>query len=442
MKFSEFNKHPKHLGFSLVEISVITLIISLLLISVVGLSSIKEQDDTLKGNIQNIEAIEKAIQAFYRLNGYIPCPARTSEILTSSNFGIATDCSVAAGSVAPAGSVIDIGAGVDQIRIGVVPTRTLSISDKYMFDAWNNRIKYVVVKNLAQTSALFSGYTTATTRVISIIDTSGTTINEDNPQQVAYVLISHGKDGAGASNYSGSLTIPITCSALPNKDTENCNNTNNIFRDQPSDATSGANYFDDVIKWRTISNIKNGQIVDPPSSTLAGIRAHKYAIFNQNGPQAGNTVRPGCGSNCFTQIANLTTKYSNIPGLVNGGNFLSAPAGRYSMRISSTFCGTQRAAILAYYDGAPVIAQLGRHFATYALENTVTGTHKCSKSSAISYFNHDGVSQIKFRQYLDNLGNNGATYHHGISYKWNPFSGNTAAPYVYEYVQIELWLMD
>jgi prepilin-type N-terminal cleavage/methylation domain-containing protein len=440
----KFFKPKRQYGFSIIEISVVMLVVSLFLMSIIGLSPIKEQEDTLKGNTQNIEAIEKAIQAFYRLNGYIPCPADPTLPISNPSFGLSTSCSGAAGGTADVGA-----AGIDQVRMGSVPTRTLSISDKYMFDVWNNRIKYVVIKELAKSSALFSGYNTVTPKVISIVDGSspaGVSITESNPQQVAYILISHGKDGAGAYNYSGGgPNLPCIAG---NQDTYNCAslNTSSVvpytFRDQAANLTSGANYFDDIIKWRTISNIKNGQIVDPPSSTLAGIRAHKYAIFNQNGPQAGNTVRPGCGSNCFTQIANLTTKYSNIPGLVNGGNFLSAPAGRYSMKISSTFCGTQKAAILAYYDGAPVIAQLGRHFATYALENTVTSTHKCSKSSAIGYFNHDGVSQIKFRQYLDNSGNNGATYHHGISYKWNPFSGNTAAPYVYEYVQIELWLMD
>jgi type II secretory pathway pseudopilin PulG len=464
MRLAKLISVPRAAGFSLIEVSVIILVVSILLTSLAGLSPVKESTDTFTDNKTNLDVIEKAIQVFYRQNGYIPCPADPTLAISNASFGLSTSCSGATGGTTDVGA-----ATVDQVRMGSVPTRTLSISDKYMFDAWNNRIKYVVIKELAKSSALFSGYTTATSKVISIVDGSslaGVSITEANPQQVGYILISHGKDGAGAYNYSGGG--PNLACVAGNRDTYNCASLNTssttpyIFRDQTADPTAGANYFDDIIKWRTISNIKTSSILPATSKPTVGVAALKVGkLDNSNSvdytPPTGSFIdKAGCGSNCFTNISGLTIRGSSTPyneaaipatlppGVtISGGNSILAPAGRYTIRMTVPFCGTQQASGLIYYDGVPII-QLGRHFPTHALQNLGNNIHRCSRSTAIAYFMHDGVTPIRFRAYMNNLTPNAGVYHFGTNYGRSSTYGtySQSSGYHQEFIGIEIWQMD
>jgi hypothetical protein len=117
-----------------------------------------------------------------------------------------------------------------------------------MFDPWNNRITYAVIKDLAKNSSSYSTYTTTSTDVIRINDASGNRVNRTNQSLlesiVSWVVVSHGKDGRGAYNYNGALK---TCSA--GLDQENCDD-DNIFIDTAYNPLS-ANAFDDYIRWKT-----------------------------------------------------------------------------------------------------------------------------------------------------------------------------------------------
>ncbi len=421
-------------GSSLIAVSVIVLIASLMISSYIGVSQNKESDARIKVTLDNLAEIDRAISVFYKQNGFIPCPAQRTATINSANFGISNDCAAAVADT------VETGSGVDTVRIGVVPTRTLSISDKYMYDGWNNRIKYSVIRDLARTSVMFTGYTTATTRVVTIQDSAGTAINPQNTNQTAYVLVSHGKDGSGARNFLGDQ-IPASC--LVNQDNENCDD-DATFRFQPSnDSVGTASYYDDIIKWKTISDVKNTQILSGGSSVASnGIAAIRVGTFN-TGYNFNNTLVAGCGNNCKvegTWAPTFATVSPNLIGVSTFSDRITAPAGRYIMRMSTPYCGVGRGVGLMFYSGAP-INQIGRHFASYSYENTVTGTHRCSRSTAIAYFTHDGIQPIRFGRYMDNLTPNAATYHFGISYQWNPFITNNAG-YSYEYVQVELWQLD
>ncbi len=424
-------------GSSLIAVSIIILVASLMISSHVGTTQNRESENKIKITNDNLDAIEKAISVFYRQNGFIPCPAGRTAAINTATFGTSENC---------AAGVVDtfepVAAGVDTVRIGVVPTRTLSISDKYMYDGWNNRIKYAVIRDLARTSAMYSGYTTGTSRVITIQDVAGTAINPINTNQTAYVLVSHGKDGSGARNFLGTA-IPAAC--LANQDNENCDD-DVIFRFQPSNDASGtASYFDDIIRWKTISDARNTQILGGGAAVATdGIAGMKVATFN-TGAFNGDTSVAGCGTNCKvegTWAPTMVSSNPSISGITVFADRITAPAGRYIMRMSTPFCGVGRGVGLIHYAGPP-IDQIGRHFASYSYENTITGTHRCSRSTAIAYFNHDGVRPIRFGRYMDNLTPNAATYHFGISYQFNPLvSNNTHYFPEYEYVQVELWQLD
>ena len=76
MKFFKRNKITSENGFSLVEIAVVLVIISVLLtIAVVPIAAQIEQRRT-EETLRQLETIKEALLGFAIANGRLPCPAR------------------------------------------------------------------------------------------------------------------------------------------------------------------------------------------------------------------------------------------------------------------------------------------------------------------------------------------------------------------------------
>ena len=131
-------------GFSLIEIAVVLVILSVLIaIVAVPLATQLDQQRTVETNKQ-LETIKEAIIGFALVNGRLPCPATDGNIYgaTTSN-----------GFESPQGG------GPCTVKLGYVPAVTLGVSpvDTFGFaiDAWGmtqNRILYAVADiNIAAT---------------------------------------------------------------------------------------------------------------------------------------------------------------------------------------------------------------------------------------------------------------------------------------------------
>ncbi len=319
-------------GFTIIELSIVILIFSIILGSIVGLvPTIQQTNSTNQMNLK-LDAIQKAIDTFYSQNGYIPCPARITDAPATANYGVATDCSILASSITPLGSVVDVSGATanEDIRIGIVPTRTLNLPDEYMFDSWNTRIKYVVVKNLARTNALFAPYASTQADVIRVEDAGANRIHQANSATyanvVAYVIVSHGANSKGATNYLGTVTPIVACSG--GEDVENCDNDNTFV--EAFFNTDVANYYDDFIRWKTKQQIMR-EVTYSSGATGGGGGGGdgliKMAWFEEKyvgGTQvAANPLR----------LLNTTT-YNGITGasLNTGSSTVTLPAGSYIIK--------------------------------------------------------------------------------------------------------------
>ena len=260
--------------------------------------------------------IKTAITAYYLKYGRLPCPASRNDAPNSANFGKSTDCTTGS---APTGTV-EFGSGVNTIRIGVVPVRSLNLSDTYMFDSWNSRFTYAVIKSLAQTSSNFSSYSTSATQVITIQDKSGATINPNNsastPNYVDYVLVSHGRDANGAYSYTGALSSTCKTSLLQGK---NCDN-DNIFVQAAHSYTNSSSFYDDYITWVKNTDLLNnaGYSARPGACTSAflptslsslalWLDANDLATITKDGSNGVSTWKDK-SSNAYSYINGGTTK--------------------------------------------------------------------------------------------------------------------------------------
>ncbi|GEM_PF-2221268 len=220
----------KRCGFSLVELSVVIVIVGLLAASALTGAEIfieRTRRDITRDRLVDIKA---ALQEYATVNGgMLPCPAARNLIFGDPLFGFATDC-----TVAPPASVTDTGA----VRIGAVPVRTLNLPADYIGDSWNGKFTYAMTEAMA-TSGTANG-------AITIQDGSGTTIT--NPAgQGAWIVVSHGRNRMGAYGVD-STAIGIACTGTTPEE-ENCDN-NVTFNDAMyNDGIGAAAYFDDYVIW-------------------------------------------------------------------------------------------------------------------------------------------------------------------------------------------------
>ncbi len=116
----------QQLGFSLVELSVVILIMGLLLGGLMAPLSAQRESARLKDARDQLQAVQSAIEGFALANGHLPCPA------TPSSNGVV--------SLAP---------GACAVQHGFVPATTLGLNgqrnaDNLLLDAWGSPLRYSV----------------------------------------------------------------------------------------------------------------------------------------------------------------------------------------------------------------------------------------------------------------------------------------------------------
>lgn len=278
-------------GFTLVELSIVLVIISLLTAGglVVGTAMLGRAAyvDTTK----QMEQINQSLRDYYVINGHLPCVASLSDLPGSANFGvdIGTGGTTCAGGVAansPGHERIDVGGGV-MVRVGMLPVRTLGLPDSAASDEYGNRIIYAVTEALTD-----AGQFGTEPGAITVQDMG------DNPilTSAAYFIVSPGRDRKGALAYSNGNEVEAcdSVAAPPNEalDEVNCTLTTAIFRDAPYNSGSQEEFFfDDIVRWAPKFHL---QAESTQSSTVWAAEAGKiYSIGIDNTP---DTTDVGIGT--------------------------------------------------------------------------------------------------------------------------------------------------
>lgn len=282
-------------GFSLVELSVVVVIISI--VAVAGLEGMaiymdKTAYDTTK---EKLAVIDKALVDYRRVNRRLPCPAYQTLGPTDTCYGKSFDgsagqktCNDNAGicmnlpSGEMANGVIDVAATTNDLVYGDVPVRDLGLPLSYMVDGYGAKFRYVTAQQ--QTSATSYDASTDAIQIRSgKLDTNcGSTGNRcQNRGNAAYAVISAGKNQRGAHLPTGTIAdrncSPESLAYDGNIDLVNCRANNSLsLRYGSTDSVAGTavtiplnvlydtrynvgtiedNYFDDVIVWRSKNSL-------------------------------------------------------------------------------------------------------------------------------------------------------------------------------------------
>jgi prepilin-type N-terminal cleavage/methylation domain-containing protein len=253
----------KKAGFSLLEMSVVLVIIGLVVGGGITLlvGSVEKNQQEL--TIRRIEAIQQSLLHFRRAFNRLPCPADATLAISNDNFGVEAaklDPTLATcrGS-APSANYVDASTNIDS---GMVPTRALGLADDFAFDGWGRRIIYVVDNRATVQNAFTTITISDSTARITIEQTTGSSKNT----RAIYALLSHGENGHGAFARNGGSTR-VTSGSTNTDEQRNCDCNASATPSSPDytplvqkiatqSSTSTTDVFDDIVRFGTRQDLR------------------------------------------------------------------------------------------------------------------------------------------------------------------------------------------
>lgn len=232
-------------GFSLVEMAVVLVILSLILAGVLGPLGTQWEARGIQNTRDHMQQVADAIFGYAVANGRLPCPD-TDTATNDAGYGVSEDMETPPGAC---------------VAQGFVPGTTLSVDQ---LDAWGNRIRYRITVGDFLVAENGNGCAASDGNldlcddgdiIIQSRRANKTTLNLTNTAPV--VLVSNGPNKSGARRGDG-VVLPLD--PLSGADeTQNANNNTLTFRSRDytpgqngcSDSAIGTAFcaFDDIVVW-------------------------------------------------------------------------------------------------------------------------------------------------------------------------------------------------
>ncbi|WP_017875233.1 MULTISPECIES: type II secretion system protein [unclassified Janthinobacterium] len=212
---------PLQRGFSLVELSIVLVIVGLMIGGLI--TPLAMQLEQRKGNETRatLEAANEALVGYALRYGNLPCPA------VSASNGLEDRRGTRCGK-----------------RDGFLPWVTLGVGKS---DSWANLLRYSVTPAFSDSAVRF---TLNTRRDISVMtrDGTGRPMPATAPNDIPAVVMSHGKNGFGASGEQG---VRVAVAPASNGDERINAGAGTAFVSRPlsEDGNAPGGEFDDIVLW-------------------------------------------------------------------------------------------------------------------------------------------------------------------------------------------------
>jgi len=298
-------------GFSLVELSIVVLIIGIVLTMGIGAWTANLENQAYAATAQRHAAIKDALSGYIRRNNRLPCPD------TDFTAPDGVENRTTAGNPATACSV----------RFGILPYVTLGLARDAVRDGWGNFFSYHVSNTAGGITdwTLTASFYTGSTGTITVNDRNGATVTP-LATNVAAVIVSHGRNGFGAYGVGG------TRNTLPVAGTDELDNTNGTadtvyFRREitTSDAATGG-AFDDQVLFLTAADLldplfRDGTLKSPQAAVQELLQKQKQLLIGYSmgypNPSYGGT---GCTDWGLNPRCRVILAADTADGYVDGGN--------------------------------------------------------------------------------------------------------------------------
>jgi prepilin-type N-terminal cleavage/methylation domain-containing protein len=335
-------------GFTLLELSMVLIILSLIAGSSLLIVANKSEANRVQETTQKMEFIEKSLANYLAEYGAIPCPADPGAAPSAASFGVAMRIAGALCNGSNALSHWYFNGAFNALDLGTVPTKELQIPDDYAYDAWGRRFTYVMIEQCNGSNIQYlPGYVNGGQSAVnpayvvspnfSIITSCGGVLGSSNLRGLTiknsagtvttynaiYVLMSHGKNGHGAYPHNGgtawnnrviginSIGADEITNALYLSNGSNYQLATGIYVQKPINYASDSTYFDDIVHFRTKDQIikeaqafdTNGLTYSFPSGFICGM--------------AKNVITSGVANICPTNNTLCTTNLNLFAYQIN-----------------------------------------------------------------------------------------------------------------------------
>lgn len=258
-------------GFSLVELSIIMIIVGLLTVPFIQQYNVyqerQKRDQTYLTLSQGHESLGNFFMTMHDTNNdgtedtnnYYPCPSDPTIAFGQPGHGVSVARCWTIGSGSCSGGMCHRGGAF----IGGVPYVTLGIPYTETIDGYKNAIKYVISDTLVNPANAAD-----TTRQGTIQWTNN--FGSGTPEVVTnarYGFVAAGNNEKGTYDIYGNLTA---CDG-GTLDTENCDNDSEFVR-YPTSLASNSGYFDDVVDF----------VTSEPASLWRLSEENPMGIYNTN----------------------------------------------------------------------------------------------------------------------------------------------------------------
>lgn len=228
-------------GFTLVEMAISLVVISLMTSFGLQLAQASQNSQCDAITTQALAQIQAGIERYTRSNGRYPLPA--SRMLGSNDGAFGYEV----GSVSDAGIRRVVQAS--PVLIGALPHATLGLASTHAGDCWGRIYTYAVSEAFTTASGFADG------ALVGGIRLNSGTLGAPRPlaTQVAYVVISHGRDPLRTNMVRAVGGPMLTCDSaqadgsVTRIDKENCDAVNSLFYVSSSNNAAGDRFFDDQL---------------------------------------------------------------------------------------------------------------------------------------------------------------------------------------------------
>jgi prepilin-type N-terminal cleavage/methylation domain-containing protein len=246
-----FLKKTKSRGFSLIELSVVILVVSVLAAGFLSVLIGASSNDRARINSNNIERIYSALKIYVATNKVLPCPAPITDLkLTDASYGTASATSGCA-SVNGGGYYVS-----GNLVYGMVPVKTLGLASEFAQDSYGNKFAYIVDKNFTIASDPNPFSSDSGSLVIENNTSSGVVVKEAN---AIFAIIGYGANQSGAFPANSATQIAVS------SDTDEVNNGVASFDANLIYSSSNSNIFDDTVFYKN----KDSFLTDARANFLA-----------------------------------------------------------------------------------------------------------------------------------------------------------------------------
>ncbi|MES2161596.1 MAG: type II secretion system protein [Pseudomonadota bacterium] len=208
-------------GFTLVEISIVLVIVGLLIGGMIAPLSSQLEQKKIRDTQQAMELARDALFGYALRNGYLPCPAISAVNGLEDRTGSACNK-----------------------RYGYLPWTTLGVA---RLDGWNRILGYTVTPAFSDSVLLF---TLKTARDITVVtrDSQGriTPLTENN--DVPAALISFGRNGYGATS-DQNTRLADGGAGNDDEKTNLRSGTMLVSRDASDNPRAPGGAYDDIVLW-------------------------------------------------------------------------------------------------------------------------------------------------------------------------------------------------